>query len=52
MKSQLGTSKMDQYDQELFNKQMERLTTPRNDGAIAILLFATFLIGMTVGSVL
>ena len=44
--------KMDRYDQELLDKQMRRLTPPRNDGVIAVLLAAVFLVGMTLGSVL
>ena len=43
---------MDRYDQELLDKQMRRLTPPRNDGVIAVLLAAVFLVGMTLGSVL
>jgi hypothetical protein len=43
---------MDRHDQELLDKQMRRLTPPRNDGVIAVLLAAMFLIGMTFGSVL
>ena len=45
----LGTSKMNRRDQELLDKQNE---TPRNDGAIAVLLAAMFVVGMTLGSVL
>ncbi|MGC2080842.1 MAG: hypothetical protein WA728_33470 [Xanthobacteraceae bacterium] len=44
---------MNQYDQELLDKQMGRLTPPRNDGgAIAVLLVATFLVGAAIGGVL
>jgi uncharacterized membrane protein YoaK (UPF0700 family) len=43
---------MDQYDQELLDKQMGRLTPPRNDGTIAVLLVATFLVGAAIGGVL
>jgi len=43
---------MDRRDQELLDKQMRRLTPPRNDGAIAVMLAAIFLVGMTLGSVL
>jgi hypothetical protein len=39
-------------DQELLDKQMRRLTPPRNDGVIAVLLVAMFLVGMTLGVVL
>ncbi len=43
---------MDRHDQELLDKQMRRLEPPRNDGVIAVMLAAMFLIGMTVGGVL
>jgi hypothetical protein len=43
---------MDHRDQELLDKQMRRLTPPRNHGVIAVLLAAMFLVGMTLGSVL
>ncbi len=43
---------MDRRDQELLDKQMRRLGPPRNDGAIAVMLAAMFLLGMTLGSVL
>ena len=43
---------MDRRDQELLDKQMRSLTPPRNDGVIAVLLAAMFLVGMTLGSVL
>ena len=43
---------MDRRDQELFDKQMQRLTPPRNDGVIAALFIAMFLVGMTLGGVL
>jgi hypothetical protein len=45
-------SKMDQHDLELLDKQMGKLAPPRNDGATAVLLVATFLVGMAIGSVL
>jgi hypothetical protein len=38
-----GLSKMDRRDQELLDKQMRRLTPPRNDGAIAVMVAAMFL---------
>ena len=47
-----GDVKMDRRDQELLDKQMRRLTPPRNDGAIAVMLATMFLVGMTLGSVL
>jgi hypothetical protein len=43
---------MDQYDQELLDKQMRMLSPPRNDGATVAIIVAVFLIGVTVGSVL
>ncbi len=43
---------MNRYDEELLDKQMRRLSPPRNDGAIVVLLAAMFLIGRTLGSVL
>jgi hypothetical protein len=43
---------MDRRDQELLDKQMQRLSPPRNDGAIAVLFVAMFLVGMTLGGVL
>jgi hypothetical protein len=43
---------MDRYDRELLDKQMRRLAPPRNEGLIAVMLAATFLIGMALGSVL
>jgi hypothetical protein len=43
---------MDRRDQELLDKQMRNLSAPRNDGVIAVLLAAMFLVGMTLGSVL
>jgi hypothetical protein len=47
-----GNVKMDRRDQELLDKQMRRLTPPRNEGVIAVMLAAMFLVGMTLGSVL
>jgi hypothetical protein len=43
---------MDQRDQALLDKQMRRLSPPRNNGVIVVLLAAMFLVGMTLGSVL
>jgi hypothetical protein len=48
----MGTSKMDQHDRELLDKQMRRLTPPRNGGVIAVLLAAMFLVGVAIGGVL
>jgi hypothetical protein len=47
-----GDVKMDPRDQELLDKQMRRLTPPRNEGVIAMMLATMFLVGMTLGSVL
>jgi hypothetical protein len=47
-----GTSKIDRYDQELLDKQMRRLGLPRNDGVIAVVLVAMFLVGMALGGIL
>jgi hypothetical protein len=43
---------MDRRDQELLDKQMRRLTPPRNDGVIVLMLATMFVVGMTLGSVL
>jgi len=43
---------MDRRGQELLDKQMRRLSPPRKDGAIAVLLATLFLVGMAVGGVL
>jgi hypothetical protein len=43
---------MDRRDQELLDKQMRRLSPPRNDGVIAVMLAAMFVVGITIGSVL
>ena len=48
----MGTSKMDRRDQELLDKQMRRLGPPQNDGVIAVMIAAMFLVGMALGSVL
>jgi hypothetical protein len=49
---QIGDIKMDQHDQELLSKQMRTLRPPENYGAIAVILIAMFLIGITLGSAL
>ena len=41
---------MDRRDQELLDKQMRRLTPPRNEGVIIVMLAAMFLVGMALGS--
>ena len=43
---------MDRRDQELLDNQMRRLTPPRIEGTIAVMLAAVFLVGMALGSVL
>jgi hypothetical protein len=43
---------MNQHDQELLDKQMRKLTPPRHEGVIALMLAAMFLVGMTLGSAL
>ena len=43
---------MDRRDQELLDKQMRRLTPPRHEGVIAVMLAAMFLVGIALGSVL
>ena len=48
----MGTSKMNRRDQELLDKQMRRLSPPRNEGLIGVMLAVMFLVGMTLGSVM
>lgn len=43
---------MDRRDQELLDKQMRRLTPPRNDGVMVVMLTVMFLVGVALGSVL
>jgi hypothetical protein len=43
---------MNRHDQELLDKQMRRLSAPRNDGVIAVILAVMFVVGMTLGGVL
>ena len=43
---------MDRRDEELLDRQMRRLSPPRNDGVIAVVLAAMFLVGMALGGVL
>ena len=47
-----GDIKMNRRDQELLDKQMQRLEPPRNDGVVVVMLAAMLLVGMTLGSVL
>jgi hypothetical protein len=51
MKPQMGRQ-MDRRDQALLDKQMRRLSPPRNDGVIAVMLAVMFLVGITLGGVL
>ena len=48
----MGTSKMNQRDWELLDKQTRRLTLPRHEGVIAVMLATMFLVGIAIGSVL
>jgi hypothetical protein len=51
--NKMGTAKMNRRDQELLDKQMRWLSPPQNnEGVIAVMLAAMFLVGMTLGSVL
>ena len=43
---------MDRHDRKLLDKQMRRLTPPRHEGVIALMLAAMFLVGIAIGSVL
>jgi hypothetical protein len=43
---------MDRRDRELLDKQMRRLSPPRNDGVTAVMLAVMFVVGMTLGGVL
>jgi hypothetical protein len=43
---------MNRRDQELLDKQMRRLSAPRHNGVIAVMLAVMFVVGMTLGSVL
>ena len=42
---------MDRHDKELLDKQMGRLSAPRNDGVIVVMLAVMFVVGMTVGGI-
>jgi len=50
--TKIGDVKMDRHDRELLDKQMRRLSAPRNDGVIAVLFAVMFLVGVTLGGVL
>jgi hypothetical protein len=43
---------MNRRDQELLDKQIGRLTPPRDDRVIAVMLAAMFIVGITLGSLL
>jgi hypothetical protein len=43
---------MDRRDRELLDKQMRRLTPPRNDGVIAVMVAVMFLVGVALGGAL
>jgi hypothetical protein len=46
-------SKMNQYDQELLDKQMRGLNaSPRNDGVMVVAILVMFFAGMTLGGFL
>ena len=50
--TKIGDVKMDRHDRELLDKQMRRLSAPRNDSVIAVLFAVMFLVGVTLGGVL
>ena len=43
---------MDQHDQELLQKQLRAISTPRRDGVIVVTMLWAFLAGMSLGSLL
>ncbi len=43
---------MDQRDRELLDKQLGRLTPPRNDGVLILAILAVFFGGMALGGFL
>jgi hypothetical protein len=49
--TKIGDVKMDRHDRELLDKQMRRLSAPRNDGVIVVMLAAMFLVGVVIGGV-
>jgi hypothetical protein len=49
--TKIGDVKMDRHDRELLDKQMRRLSSPRNDGVTAVMLAAMFLVGVAIGGV-
>jgi hypothetical protein len=52
LEQKMGTAKMNRRDWELLDKQTRRISPPRNDGVIAVMLAAMFLVGITLGSIL
>jgi hypothetical protein len=48
----MGTAKMNRRDWELLDKQTRRLSPPRNDGVIPVMVAAMFLVGIALVSVL
>ncbi len=40
---------MDQRDQELLDRQLDKLTPPHHDGVVILTVVAMFFIGMTLG---
>jgi hypothetical protein len=49
--TKIGDVKMDRRDEELLDRQMRRLSAPRNDGVIGVMLAAMFLVGVAIGGV-
>jgi len=47
-----GPKTMNRHDQELLDKQMRRLSPPRNEGVVVVMLATMFLFGMALGSVM
>jgi hypothetical protein len=43
---------MDQRDQELLDKQLQKLTPPRHDGLLIVTIVAMFFFGMALGGFL
>ena len=43
---------MDQHDQQLLQKQLRAISTPRRDGVIVVTMLWAFLAGISLGSLL
>ncbi len=43
---------MDQRDQELLNRRLDKLTPPHHDGILILTVVAMFFVGMTLGGFL